>query len=283
MKNKLRKNACGEIVADKKQRVWEVDFLRGLMILLVVWDHTMNDIRVDAGGNYKTAFFQTLYDFSCSYSSGALRAVCQPAVVVLFIFTAGLSCSFSRNNFRRCLKLMGASVFFTLGGFAVSLILKRHMIVYFNVIHVIALSVFLWCIIDWIWSKCVKNWQKCIFAAVMTAVTVTVFAVGYCAKREPWTSENSHWFFLAQHTGEAYGRFTSLDYRTFFPDFAWFLLGAFLGRVLYREKRSLLPYVNPKYVRFITACGRKTLIIYFVSKIAVYTFIYVFHGVLNVL
>ena len=29
----------------KKQRVWEVDFVRGLMILFVVWDHFMWDVN----------------------------------------------------------------------------------------------------------------------------------------------------------------------------------------------------------------------------------------------
>ena len=266
-----------------KQRVWEVDFLRGIMILMVVWDHTLNDIRVDAGGNYKTAFFRALYDFSCRYASSTLRSVCQPAVVILFIFTAGLSCSFSRNNFNRSLKLMGASAFFTLGCFVVSLILKRQMMVYFNVIHVIALSVFLWSVISWIRNKCVKNWQKNLFGVVMSAVIIAVLLAGYCAKEQPWTSENSHWFFLAEHSGEAYGRFRGMDYRTFFPDFGWFLLGAFLGGIVYREKRSVFPSVNPKFLRPVTACGRKTLIIYFVSKMAVYAFIYLFHGILDVL
>lgn len=286
MKNKLQKNFDGStlsVVPPNKQRVWEVDFLRGIMILSVVWDHTLNDIRVDAGGNYKTAFFRALYDFSCKYASSALRAVCQPAVVVLFIFTAGLSCGFSKNNFNRSLKLMGASVFFTLGCFVVSVVLKRHIMVYFNVIHVIALSVFLWSVISWIRNKCVKNRQRNLFGVVMFAVIIAVLLAGYCAKEQPWTSENPHWFFLAEHSGEAYGYFRAMDYRAFFPDFGWFLMGAFLGGIVYKEKRTLFPSVNPKYVRFVTACGRKTLIIYFISKILTYAFVYLFHGIWDVL
>lgn len=279
----LKRNSKEDCAVKNKPRVWEVDFLRGLMILFVVWDHTLNDIRVDAGGNYKTAFFQALYDFSCRYSASNLRAVCQPIIVIIFIFTAGLSCSFSKNNFNRALKLMGVSVFMTLGSFTVSIILKRHMIIYFNVIHCIALSVFLWSIIDFFWSKCGKNWQKNVFGVVMTATVLTALVAGYCAKSQPWTSDNSHWYFLAQHSGEDYSHFTSMDYRTFFPDFAWFLMGAFLGRMLYREKKTLFPSVNPKYVAPVSYIGRKTLIIYFVSKIAVYAFVYLFHGILDVL
>ena len=279
----FKRRSKNNIAAVKKNRVWEVDFLRGLMILFVVWDHTLNDIRVDAGGDYKTALFRALYDFSCNYSASTLRAVCQPIIVIIFIFTAGLSCSFSKNNFNRALKLMAVSLLMTLGGFVVSIILKRHMIIYFNVIHCIALSVFLWSVIDWCWNKCSKNWQKNVFGVAMTAVLLTALVVGYCAKSQPWTSDNSHWYFLAQHSGEDYSHFTSMDYRTFFPDFAWFLIGAFLGRILYREKKTLFPSVNPKYVSPVTFIGRKTLIIYFVSKIVTYAFIYLFHGILNVL
>ncbi len=279
----FKRSKTTEIAPVSKSRVWEVDFLRGLMILCVVWDHTLNDIRVDAGGNYKTAFFQALYDFSCNYAQSTLRAVCQPIIVIIFIFTAGLSCSFSKNNFNRSLKLIAVSLIMTLGGFAVSVILKKHLIIYFNVIHCIALSVFLWSIAEWFWNKCGKNWQKCIFATVMSIEVVCVFVVGYSAKNTPWTSENGHLFFLVQHTGENFSHFAAMDYRTFLPDFGWFLLGALLGRALYKNKQTLFPYVNPKYVSPITFIGRKTLIIYFVSKILTYAFIYLFHGILDIL
>lgn len=267
----------------KSNRVWEVDFLRGLMMLCVIWDHTFNDIYIAAGGNYKTAFFQTLYDFSCKYFTGVVRDACQPIVVIVFIFTAGLSCSFSKNNFNRSLKLMAVSLFLTFGGFALSIILKRHMLVCFNVIHCIALSVFLLSVFDWFWNKCDKNWKKNVFYLFAAATVVVATVVGYCANMRPWTSENTHWFFLVRHTGKKYLQFIFMDARTFFPDFAWFLLGAFLGRGLYKEKKTLFPAVNPKYVSPLTYIGRHTLIIYFVSKILTYAFVYLFHGILDVL
>ena len=44
--------------APNKRRVWEVDFLRGFLILFVVWDHFMWDVVYPYPGNYQTGLFQ---------------------------------------------------------------------------------------------------------------------------------------------------------------------------------------------------------------------------------
>ena len=234
----------------KKQRVWEVDFLRGLMILFVVWDHFMWDVS-SIGGDYNTGLFRWLYALSESYYGGTLRAVTHDVFVTLFVFTSGVSCSFSRNNGRRAIKM---------------------------------LSVLLWPVIEWCWERCRKNWQKNIFGAVMTAVTLTALVVGACAKYSPWESTSPVWFFLAEHKGGAdFIKFCGGDYLPFLPDFGWFLIGAFLGRIIYREKKSVFQSVNPKYVSPVTFCGRYSIWVYFGSQVVMFGLIYLFHEIWNLL
>ncbi len=273
--------AVDEIVATpKEKRVWEVDFLRGFMILFVVWDHFMWD--VGSMWPYKTALFQWLYTLCGAYYKSALRKATHDVFVTLFVFTSGVSCSFSRNNGKRALKMIAFSLLFTAVTYAISAILGEQVTIYFNVIHVIALSVLLWSAIDWFRAKCVKPWQKNVFGAVMTVVTVTVLVVGACADVSPWKNDNSMWYFLAEHTRtEGYVKFMGGDYLPFFPVFGWFLIGAFLGGLLYKEKKTLFPSVNEKWVAPVTFCGKYSIWVYFGSQVVMYGLIYLFGSVLG--
>lgn len=274
-------DAVDEIVAlPKEKRVWEVDFLRGFMILFVVWDHFMWDIG--RCWPYKTAVFQWLYDLSAIYYKGALRKATHDVFVTMFVFTSGVSCSFSRNNGKRALKMIAFSLLFTAATYAASAALNINVTIYFNVIHVIALSVLLWGVIDWFRAKCTKNWQKNVFGAVMTVVTVGALVVGACSEVSPWKNDSSAWYFLAQHVSTSeYIKFTSVDYLPFLPVFGWFLIGAFLGVFLYKEKKSLFPTVNEKWLSPVTFCGRYSIWVYFGSQIVMFGLIYLLSSVLG--
>lgn len=273
-------------VTPKRQRIWEIDFVRGLMILFVVWDHFMWDINsINVKTPYNTGLFQWLFALSETYYKGVLRRVTHDVFVSMFVLTSGISCSFSRNNGKRALKMVTFALLFTAVTYAMSAIIKSNVTIYFNVIHVVALSVLLYTGIEWIWARCTKNWQKNVFGCVMFAITITALVVGSCARSLPWTNESRIWFFLADHSGKivSYQKFMGGDYLSFFPDFGWFLVGAFLGRIIYREKKSVFPSVNPKYVSPITFCGRHSLWVYFISQIVMYGFVYLLHDLYPIL
>ena len=62
--NAETKEILDELAAEpavKKTRVWEVDFLRGFLILFVVWDHFMWDIVYGVNGNYNTDSIMKFY------------------------------------------------------------------------------------------------------------------------------------------------------------------------------------------------------------------------------
>ena len=117
----------------------------------------------------------------------------------------------------------------------------------------------------------------------MLAVTLTALIVGACALHSPWTDTNPVWFFLAKHKGADYAKFCGGDYLPFLPDFGWFLIGAFLGRIIYKERKSIFPSVNPKYVSPVTFCGRHSIWVYFGSQIFMFGVIYLFSEVLHLL
>ena len=275
-----------ELAATKKrERIWEVDFVRGLMILFVVWDHFMWDVRYAAGGSYNTGLFQWLYALSGNYYTGSLRAVTHDVFVTMFVFTSGISCSFSKSNIMRALKMCAFAILFTLVTDVISSLMGVHLTIYFNVIHVVALSVLIFSGIEWVWSKCKKNWQNNIFGVAMFAVIMTTLVVGSCAKymHVNWTNlifGESEWrtAIISEISGGHAG-----DYLSFLPDFGWFLVGAFLGRIIYRERKSIFPSVNPKFVCPVTFCGRYSLWVYFISQVVMYGLIYLLHSMFPIL
>jgi uncharacterized membrane protein len=62
--------------------------------------------------------------------------------------------------------------------------------------------------------------------------------------------------------------FSTSDYFPLLPNLGWFLLGAVMGRTIYRKKQTLLPFVSPKnpIVRFFSFLGRHSLWIYLLHQ-----------------
>ena len=270
----------------KPKRIWEVDFVRGLMILFVVWDHFMWDIADIGSSVYNTKLFSWLYELTVKYYGGSLRAVTHDVFVTMFVFTSGVSCSFSRSNGKRALKMCIFAALFSAVTYAASAILQTDITIYFNVIHVIALSVAIYAGIEWIWSKLTKNWQKNIFGVVFFAVTMTALVLGHCTDNMNvnWIqyvfdpNRKSQWLENAVQTVRWGG-----DYWSFIPSFGWFLVGVLLGKVAYRERKSVFPSVNPKYVCPITFCGKYSIWIYFASQVVMYGLVYLLHVMFDIL
>ena len=268
----------------KRQRIWEVDFVRGLMILFVVWDHFMWDVGYGFNSNYNTELFQWLHKLGIEYWTSTIRDTTHDTFVTLFVLTSGISCSFSKSNIMRALKMCVFAIAFTVITDVISSVMGVQLTIYFNVIHVIALSVLIYSFIEFIWSKCTKNWSKNIFGIFFFVITMTALVVGYCAKNmgEHWTNlifGKSEWRNVIIETITT----NRGDYLSFLPDFGWFLVGAVLGRVMYRERKSIFPSVNPKFVSPITFCGRFSLWVYFISQIVMYGLLYLLHGMYNIL
>lgn len=270
----------------QRKRIWEVDFLRGFMILFVVWDHFMWDVYFGSTNPYQTGLFQWLEKVARSYySTYGLRALTHDTFVSMFVFTSGVSCAFSNSNGKRAIKMICFAMLLSAVTFAASSILGADVTVNFNVIHVIAMSVLIWAGLEWLTSKFKKDWQHNLYGWLMFAIIITVLIVGYQAKVKPWTDENRIWFFLAEHshTVPGFSEFWGGDYLAFFPDFAWFLVGGFLGKYLYKQKTTLFPKFNAKWVSPITFCGKYSIWVYFGTQLFMYGFFYLFNSVLNIL
>ena len=121
----------------KRGRIPEIDFLRGLALLLMVWHHAMYDVRYIFGID---AFaFQDSYWF---YRIG------RPIVLALFLLVSGISTRFSGNNLKRGLRMLLFAVIATVMTAIVEVITNWMGVIFFNVFHVIALSTLCYVLIE---------------------------------------------------------------------------------------------------------------------------------------
>ncbi len=104
-------------------RIWEVDFLRGVIIIGMIIDHLVYDFT--SGGVFQMSsifeypegqFFETLkfiMNFASGYWEGNFRLFLRVLGVVLLVFLCGVSSALSKNNFKRGGIIMGAGILVT--------------------------------------------------------------------------------------------------------------------------------------------------------------------------
>lgn len=247
-----------------KNRIWELDFVRGLCVLLMIFDHTMYDIAdifgykwwqsaLDAGKS-SAAFLESLWRVAHEYyfgptqstfwgvmSTGSpIRAFVEPMVVVIFALCCGISCSFSRSNLKRGIELGILSGLITL----VTFLIDENMMITFGVFQMFTIAILLWCLIDFI---CRHNKMKTAF--VCGIVGVIMLTINYVLL-QCWMvnnnafADNSNGFFLGYFMLGGNKSIPSADYQPIFPYVGWMLIGAALGPIIYMKRKSLLPHLG---------------------------------------
>ena len=135
------------MISQKKgygNRVWEVDLLRGILILFVVFDHVMFDIGAMFADSFSTPLGIRISDWAAGYvfessAFGRWRSVTHDFFIGSFVILSGVSVSFSKNNALRGLKMsvwaVGLSVAMLFYG---EITQDNSVWMNFNVLHVLA-------------------------------------------------------------------------------------------------------------------------------------------------
>ena len=221
-----------------KKRIWELDVFRGICILGMVLVHFIYDL-VELYGIIDWSY-PAVFSFVKDWGG------------VLFLLLSGVCATLGSRSVRRGLIVFACGLVCTavtagmyLLGFA-----GKYIIIWFGVLHCLGL-----CMILWAPLKKLPTWALAVLGAV-------IIAAGF------WTNGirvECTWLFPL---GLKYRGFTSSDYFPLLPNFGFFLLGAVIGKTLYRNKVSLLPNVNSNtpILRFLSFCGRQSLLIYLLHQ-----------------
>ena len=211
-----------------KNRIWEIDFFRGIALIFMIYFHIIFDLDIMYGYNVS-------YNSTFNYLTGKLAAV-------LFIFISGISCSFSSNNIKRSLKILIAAAFISAGTF----IFIPELWVKFGILHFLGASILLFYPL---------RKMKPVYLAVIGLI---ILAAGMLVDKI--TVSHDYLFFLGITTGA----FQSGDYYPIIPWFGIFLIGVAAGKTFYAGKKSLFRFnMRPN---IISKLGRHTLLIYMLHQ-----------------
>lgn len=237
----------------KQKRVWEVDFLRGFCMLFVIWDHLMFDFTFLF--SFSTPLGQFLSSFASDYWNSGIRNATHDYFVGAFVVTSGLSCVFSRNDFKKSLKVLGAGLLITLvtNGFAAEMG-NKGIIINFGVLHMLGMCGLVWAVLK---SFNCPNW-------LVGVLAIACLAVGYYFQAQNLTEfVGAIWLFESKRAlGWSPGDFWPL-----LPWLGWFFAGVLVGNVVYKNKTTKFACVNEKYLSPVTFVGRHSLLFYLASQV----------------
>ena len=221
-----------------KKRIWELDALRGLCILGMVIVHFVYDL-VEL---YALVPMEYPEWFAFVKDWGG----------VLFLLLSGTCATLGSGHTRRGLLVFACGMVctaVTLGMYLLGFSGKE-IIIYFGVLHCLGV-----CMLLWGGFRKLPTWALGVLGAALTAAGLWL--------RTRYVS--FPWLIVL---GFVPDWFASSDYFPLLPNLGFFLLGAVLGRTVYRQKTTRLPSVNKKSpaLRFLTLCGRHSLRIYLLHQ-----------------
>lgn len=269
-----------------KPRVWELDVLRGISILMVVWDHFMIDcayifgnLWLDSGNHALTE----LTHFAQAYHNSDLRAGGWIAFTFIFFFVSGMCISFSRNNFLRGIKLLVVSLLVTLITYILELLGMGRVTITFGVLHCLSLCILIFAGLDVLPNLLSRLFKEIEDPAkvkryLTSALCLVGFVVGLIFHFLYNTDITVPNFPATSYSGGIKGMFiytqdwwrTTADYFPLLPFLSYFLLGATLSPFLYPNKKSLLPKLDGKWHYFLSYPGRYSLWIYLALQVVLF-------------
>jgi uncharacterized membrane protein len=231
MRTDMQKRAqinTGKFKNAKSGRIWEVDFVRGIALIMMIYFHVVSDMGEFFG--YHTRYFS-----GPNFYIGKISAI-------LFILVSGVSCSFSRNNVKRGVKVFGIAMVITV----VTYFFDPQYCVKFGILHFLGIAMILY--------PLVRKLNK--YAVILLG---TLFIIcGYIFSN---ISINHNYLFPLGIISES---FTSGDYYPLIPWLGVFLYGSALGRILYPSRRSIFKGNLKETV--VNKAGKHTLFIYVVHQ-----------------
>lgn len=222
-----------------KKRIWELDVLRGVCILGMVAVHLIYDLQT---------FFSLPF-----LADSQLFAIIKQWGGVLFLLISGICVTLGSHPVRRGLIVFACGLVcsaVTAGMYALHMA-DKSIIIYFGVLHCLGVCMLLWPLF-----KRLPVWALGLVGLGLSVLGLWIS--GNVLVDFPWLIP----------LGLVPGDFVSSDFFPLLPNLGFFLVGAFLGKTLYRKKETLLPRVNPAnpVLAFFTLLGKWSLPVYLLHQ-----------------
>ena len=266
-----------------EKRIHEIDFARGVLILIVLMDHLFwclqyyngNWMESAAAAGHANGFYKAIYNVAYFYWSGGMvwndraavfnipllnihqqnlfdfREFVRFFALVGFCFLSGISSAFSRNNWIRAGQMLLVYAVIAVGSNLLEATgwLGQGTRIDFNVIGVLAWSTLIYCFFQ-------KRSWKGLLAATLAIFLVAEFFIPWL-KSTPMGSAYAPALWNPSDIGVI-----QADWMPLFPFMLMFFIGALVSYFVYaKRKKSLIPH-RGEWERPFCFVGRNTLWIY---------------------
>lgn len=238
------------------ERIFFLDFLRGVLMIWVIFDHIFYDAGRIYYNSLSTGVGVFLRDFSSAYIAGDYRRIAHPIVIFLFFFLSGVVGRFSKNPLKRAIKILIYAVVVFLATWIFSLITHLNTTITIGVLY--AFTVCSFCSLPLIKYN-VKAYVPLIIGVILTAI-------GLLYQYGVFSFLSEELFFLVYNP---IGFTVSEDYFPVLPFLGYYLIGFGIGKLAYKEKKPHI-HVSLKVQKAfspITYIGRTSLKRYFSSQV----------------
>jgi len=221
-----------------KNRIWEIDMARGILVILMIILHILFNLEY-------------FYGIPVNYSYGiinVLRNIC----ATFFIIISGISTFFSRSSIKRGLMFFSVAIIITLATY----IFNSEEYIVFGILHMISICM----LISPVLKKLSKHW---LFVLLVALILISIVISDIQVK-------NNYLFMF----GLRNKNFNSLDYYPLLPWSLFFVAGILLGKTIYRDKKSIFSFqVKDNLINLI---GRHSLLVYVVHQPVILAIMFLF-------
>lgn len=238
---KLTQNQkTGDIMGQnvRKERIWELDALRGIFVIGMVIVHIAFDLETFGGMKLP---YSLLFSFIGKYGFAG------------FLLISGACAAFSRNSAKRGLLVFSAGMLFTAVTYLLMFlkVITKDLVISFGILHLIGASMISY------------RFYKKLPAYKMAALGIFIIAVGIYFGSIRVSTPYLFPFGLRTKS------YAAGDYYPVFPYMGVFILGTVLGKLIYKEKKSRMPGLE-KYFKFFSFAGRNAMVIYILHQPVIY-------------
>lgn len=231
----------------EKERIAELDILRGILVIGMILVHLGYDLRQFAGIDLQLPFWaQAVGDH------GHLA----------FILLSGICITFSRNPLHRGLQVFVCGLLVSYGTFYGELVLGLPNIrIFWGILHLLGFSMIVYSAL-----------RKAGYQALLILGILMIWMGSILSHRDfPFP-------YLFPLGIRMEGFYPGSDYFPAFPFLGWFLLGSAAGKCLYRDQKPLLPFLTDDHGlgAAFSWIGRHALPIYLIHQPILLTMIFLF-------
>ena len=234
-------------------RIKEIDFLRGFLILLMVMDHLFFDfgqlIYIISNFSLDQSLLSQFVKFSSSYLNWDFRINFRIFVVMLFFFISGISFQFSKNNNKRGVILLSIGILLILGSIIVSYILKDDFVIIASIFLTFGLAILITNFIYFVINKILKNNTISSLFLVIIGLLGAIYFIDFTFNVNVPIINKIESFNDLIDVILGYKQY-GFDDIPLLINLTAMLIGFGIGKLVYPNRKSLFSYFNKKiYVK----------------------------------